>query len=308
MDRLSLLVFRSSFFNAVRSFFLGSGYLEVDTPLRLPALIPEAEILPFASEDWWLHTSPELCMKHLLAHGALQLFQICHCFRKGEQGRFHQPEFSMLEWYHVHWNYRHLMEEVEEFLSVLLHACAHFPAVQDGNALVLQDRKIPFARPFLRITVEEAFEQYAGMPVHVALQKDLFEEILVTEIEPHLGWELPVFLFDYPAELASLARKRADNPQVAERFELYIGGVEIANGFSELIDPEEQRHRFVREREKIEQQGRRTGPMPERFLEDLSLLKETAGIALGLDRLLMLFLGRMNLSDVQAIRLENFTK
>jgi lysyl-tRNA synthetase class 2 len=308
MDRLSLLAFRSSFLGAVRSFFLGAGYLEVDTPLRLPALIPEAEILPFASEDWWLQTSPELCMKRLLACGASQLFQICHCFRKGEQGRFHQPEFSMLEWYHVHWNYRHLMEEVEALLSELLRACAHFPAVQDGNSLVLQKREISFAGSFQRITVEEAFRQYAGMPVHRALAEDRFDEILVTEIEPHLGWDSPLFLVDYPAELASLARRRPDNPQVAERFELYIGGIEIANGFSELIDPKEQKHRFVREREKIEQQGRRAGPMPEEFLDDLALLRETAGIALGLDRLLMLFLGCASLGDVQAIQLENFTK
>ena len=305
---MSLLSFRSTFFRAIRDFFHAAGYLEVDTPIRLPCLIPEAEILPFASEDWWLQTSPELCMKRLLASGAPQLFQICHCFRKGEQGCLHQPEFTMLEWYHAGWDYQRLMQEVEELLGALLQDCRDFPAVRFPGALLRDGQTISLAMPWQRLSVEEAFRRHAGISPHEALQTGRFDEILVTEVEPRLGWQTPAFLYDYPVELASLARKKEDAPHLAERFELYIGGVELANGFSELIDPAEQRKRFGIEREKIRQQGRDPGPMPEAFLDDLSLLDTTAGIALGLDRLLMLFIGASSLVDIQSIRLEDFTK
>jgi len=308
MDKLSLLSHRSSFFAAVRSFFLSAGYLEVDTPVRLPTLIPEAEILPFASEEWWLQTSPELCMKRLLACGAGQLFQICHCFRKGEQGRLHQPEFSMLEWYHSGWDYRCLMDEVEALFQAVVHDCGHFPAVRKPAAIVWRGKRISLQSPWRRISVEDAFQRYAGISAHKAIRANVFDEILVTEIEPALGWDRPVFLYDYPVELASLAKRRVDDPGLAERFELYIGGIELANGFSELTDPAEQRERFGREREKIEQQGRDPGPMPEEFLADLARLGPTAGIALGLDRALMLFVDSANIGDVQAISLKNFTK
>ncbi len=308
MDRLSLLSFRSTFFHAIRSFFHAAGYLEVDTPIRLPGLIPESEIIPFVSEDWWLQTSPELCMKRLLASGAEQLFQICHCFRKGELGRLHQPEFTMLEWYHVGWDYLQLMREVEDLLLALLHECVDFPAVCFPDALCWQGREISLLPPWQRLSVEDAFLRYAGLSAREAFHSGRFDEILVVEIEPRLGWQTPTFLYDYPVELASLARKKQDAPDLAERFELYIGGVELANGFSELIDAAEQRARFCREQERIRQQGREPGPMPEAFLDDLARLAPTAGIALGLDRLLMLFLGRADVSEVQAIGLKNFTK
>jgi lysyl-tRNA synthetase class 2 len=145
------------------------------------------------------------------------------------------------------------------------------------------------------LTVAAAFERYAGVDVHETLEQGTFDEVLVTAVEPHLGKDRPVFLHDYPIVLGSLARRSPTNPGVAERFELYVAGVELANGFSELVDPKEQRQRFNQELDSIRAQGR-DAAMPEIFLADLPLLGETAGIALGVDRLCMLLLGRDTLT------------
>jgi lysyl-tRNA synthetase class 2 len=140
------------------------------------------------------------------------------------------------------------------------------------------------------LTVAEAFRRYAGVEVNEVLARGFFDEVLVTEVEPHLGQQRPVFLCDYPVELGSLARRSASNSQVAERFELYVAGVELANGFSELVDPQEQRQRFTREIARLRYAGK-DAAMPEKFLADLASVGETAGIALGLDRLFMLLMG-----------------
>jgi len=282
---------RSRLLQAVRSFFISRGYIEVDTPIRVPVPLPEVHIKPFVSEGWFLHSSPEQCMKRLLAVGYSQLFQICHCFRKEEIGRYHQTEFTMLEWYRTGWSYRELMDECAEFLRELVGAVSGLDGVRDGDALQWQGRLIPFAPPWSRLTVAEAFHAYADMTVAQALAADMFDEVLVTRIEPHLGWDTPVFLYDYPVELGSLARRKQDDDRVAERFELYIGGIEIANGFSELIDPEEQRRRFAAEMRRAQESGNPYPQLPEKFLADLANLGDTAGIALGLDRLFMLLLG-----------------
>ena len=289
---------RSDLLQAVRSFFRGREYIEVDTPIRLPVLLPETHIRPFSSEDWFLQTSPEQCMKRLLAQGCRQLFQICHCFRKEEVGRLHQSEFTLLEWYHVGWSYAELMEECEEFIRALVCSGQELPGSAGQDGLHRGDRRISLAGPWERLTVQEAFRRYARLEATEALRQDLFDELLVTEIEPHLGWERPVFLYDYPSELASLARRRANNPMVAERFELYIAGIELANGFSELIDPAEQRRRFAEEIRRSQAAGNAYSAMPERFLADLGNLGETAGVALGLDRLLMLLLGCDSVAEV----------
>lgn len=288
---------RSCLLQAIRSFFLGREYLEVDTPVRLPVLIPEAHIQPFESEDWLLQTSPEMCMKMLLAGGATQLFQICHCFRKEESGRLHQTEFSMLEWYHVGWDYFALMEECEALFGFLVEQLADFPGVKGQEAIVYRGKDISFTAPWARLTLEEAFEAYSDITLTQAQQTDCFEEVLVEQVEPHLGWDTPVFVYDYPIEMASLARPKADDPKVAERFELYVGGVELANGFSELVDPLVQQKRFVQERNIILQQGRSI-ELPEQFIDSLKQLGETAGIALGIDRLAMLLLGKEKLTQI----------
>lgn len=281
---------RSDFMAALRSFFLHHRYIEADTPVRLPVLLPEAHIAAFSSDGWWLHSSPELCMKRLLARGCDRLFQLCHCFRKEECGRLHQSEFCMLEWYRTGSDYRDLMAECEVLLAHLSQNLAHFPALRTPGQLHWQDKIIDLSPPWQRLSVHEAFRRHAGMEVEEAIARDLYEELLVSRIEPLLGEKVPVFLYDYPIAHASLARRSATNPKAAERFELYIAGMELANGFSELIDPAEQRLRFSEAIAVLRAQGREAA-MPERFLDDLAYMPAAAGIALGADRLFMLLAG-----------------
>lgn len=288
---------RSMLLHAIRCFFLDRGYLEVDTPIRLPVLIPEVNILPFTSEGWYLQTSPELCMKRLLARGCEKIFQICHCFRKEELGRYHQTEFCMLEWYQAGWDYMDLMTECEAMIRHICLSLESFDGLLSATLLQREGQTIRLASPWQRLTVEEAFERYSPVNLWEALEQGRFDELLVETVEPRLGWQMPVFLYDYPSPLASLAKKKQDRPDLAERFELYIGGLELANGFSELTDGEEQRRRFVMESEKCEQQAT-TPVLPEKFLDDLEVLGEAAGIALGVDRLLLLLLGNEHLDEV----------
>ncbi len=295
---------RSRLLQAVRSFFLSRQYLEVDTPVLLSELIPESQIVPYRCEERFLQTSPELCMKILLARGCPRLFQICHCFRKGEAGRYHRSEFTMLEWYHAGWGYGELMAEVEELVQALARE-GDFPALDDGGGLRRQGRQVDLQSPWERLTVDEAFRRYAGIPARAALADDRFDELLVTRVEPHLGWQRPVFLCDYPVELGSLARRKAEDPQLAERFELYIAGIELANGFSELTDPAEQEERFAGEIRAIRAAGR-PAAMPHRFLDTLAAMPETAGIALGFDRLLMLLSGADRIAEVLALDPESW--
>jgi len=285
---------RAVIIQALRTFFIDRGYLEVETPIRIPAPSPEAHIVPLTSEDWFLQTSPELCMKRLLAAGIPKIFQICKCFRKGERGDRHLPEFTMLEWYAAKSDYRDLMADCE---ALLRHLAA---AMGKAGMLEWQGRRIDLAPEWERITVAEAFRRYAPCTVEEALAQDRFDEMLVEYVEPHLGMVTPTFLYDYPAALGTLARLSPDDPTVAERFELYVAGLELANGFSELVDPVEQRVRFLAEQEIIRQQGRDPGPMPDPFLVELAAMPQAAGIALGVDRLVMLFAGADNIDQVVA--------
>ncbi len=266
---------------ALRRFFIERGFLEVDTPVRTPALAPEAHIEPEVSGSWFLQTSPELGMKRLLAEGCKSLFQICKCFRRGERGDRHLPEFTMLEWYRTGCDYRGLMEDCEQLLLFLADC------LEIGTTIQVGTHSVSLHPPWKRLTVAEAFQRYVEQSLDDALAAGTFDEMLCTYIEPQLGIESPVFLYDYPMALSSLARQKQTDPAVAERFELYIGGMEIANGFSELTDPAEQHRRFAKERETIRSLGRQPGPMPEPFLAALEHLQEAAGIALGVDRLAM---------------------
>ena len=268
---------RSLMMQRVRDFFYHRKYIEVDTPVRLPVLIPEAEIAPLTSEGRFLHTSPELCMKRLLARGCSRIFQICPCFRKGERGRLHQEEFTMLEWYHTGWSYTELMEECEQMIR----------QVADRKVLRRSGKTVSLQPPWERLSVNDAFRRYAGISAQEALAAGQFDLLLVEKVEPELGWNTPVFLYDYPIAAASLARPKPESPDLAERFELYIAGIEVANGFSELTDPVVQRCRFEEEIRKAHSYGRACA-IPEKFLADLENLPDCAGIALGLDRLFML--------------------
>ena len=288
---------RAALFRLTRSFFYERGFFEVDTPLRQPVFIPESTIAPLSADGQYLQTSPELCMKRLLAHGCTKIFQICPCFRKGERGRLHLEEFTMLEWYRTGADSQDLMSDCEELLRFIVLNLEPVHLSDSEKKHKKWFSKTDIASDWKRISVADAFERFSPVSLADALEKDQFDELLVEYIEPHLGVGVPTFLYDYPVKLASLAKRSDTNPQVAERFELYINGVELANGFSELTDSEEQRARFSEEITAMETQGRRGVEMPERFLDDLQNLDTAAGIALGLDRLFMLLMGYESLSE-----------
>jgi len=277
---------------AIRHCFTEKKYLEIDTPSLIPAPAPELHIDAIRAGGGFLHTSPELCMKRLLAAGYPKIFQICKCFRQGERGERHLPEFTLLEWYRAETDYLGLMDECEEMVLFALEELGLPPVLEfKGRALDLQ-------RPWLRFTVQEAFERYASAPVEQAVTSGRFDEILAFEIEPFLGFPKPVFLYQYPSALAALARLSKDASGVAERFELYAAGVELANAFSELTDAFEQRARFEMELAKRKQQGKTVYPMPEKFLRTLPFMPESAGVALGVDRLVMLLSNQKEIDPV----------
>lgn len=279
---------------ATRSFFAENGYLEVETPLRLPVPLPEAHIELFASEGWVLQPSPETCMKRLLAAGAASIFQICKCFRKAERGRRHLPEMTLLEWYAAGETHADLMACCETLVQRIARTLG------TGEVLSYQGLGIDLSPPWERLTVGEAFGRFAPIPVEAALAQNRFDEMMGLMIEPKLGQDRPVFLTEFPAEHASLARLKPDDPNVAERFELYIGGLELCNGFSELNDPAEQRQRFQAEQERMRAAGKPVHPLPEKFLAALADMPACAGNALGIDRLAMLFCDAASIDEVVA--------
>lgn len=284
------LIERARIVQTIRAFFVAHDFLEVETPQRIPVNAPELHIDAVASEDWSLQTSPELCMKRLLAAGYPQLFQLCHVWRGAERGARHLPEFTLLEWYRRDADYTALMADCEALLAVLC----------PSGRLDWQGQRFDLAPPWERLTVAEAFGRYAGCSVTEALASDRFDELMAVRIEPHLGQGRPTLLFDYPAECAALARRKPSDLAVAERFELYIGGIELANAFSELTDPQEQRERFARDEARRRAAGKAPLPLPEPFLAELSVLPAAAGIALGVDRLAMLLCDVTRLDEVVA--------
>ena len=285
---------RARILQGIRQFFIEEGYLEVETPHRIPTPAPESHIEAIPSDTWFLHTSPELCMKRLMAAGYDKIFQICRCWRERERGSLHLPEFTLLEWYQIGGDYRSLMEECED----LIRSVARTIGV--GQKIVFRGREIGLSEPWERISVKEAFRCYARTSVPKSLEKDLFDEIMVQDIEPNLGVERPTFIYDYPAERGALARLKKEDPTVAERFELYMGGLELANGFSELVDSEEQKKRFQAENENRQSNGKPIYSMPDKFLAELDDMTPSAGIALGVDRLVMVFLDSETIDDVVA--------
>jgi lysyl-tRNA synthetase class 2 len=285
---------RAGIIQAIRSYFSKEGYLEIDTPLLLPAIAPETHIEPVAAGSLFLQTSPELCMKRLIAAGYEQLFQIAHCWRDRERGRRHLPEFTMLEWYRADADYHRLMTETASLVRYLL---------RDSNSpgtISFNGEEIDIAGEWQRLTVREAFASYGGISMEEALRSDEFDLVMVERIEPELGRYRPVFLYDYPACRGALARLKESDQSVAERFELYIAGIELANGFSELIDPVEQRSRFIAESAQRHAAGALTLPLPEIFLAEMATMPPTAGIALGVDRLVMLLTGATTIDEVVA--------
>lgn len=286
---------RARIVQTIRAFFIERDFLEVETPHRIPANAPEAYIDAIESGSAVLHTSPEVAMKRLLAAGYPRLFQVCRVWRANERGSRHLPEFTLLEWYRSDSDYTALMSDCEELFATLATEAV----------LSVGSRHINLTPPFERLTLSDAFSRYASLSLKEAMAADRFEEILCNEVEPHLGETRPTFLYDYPASQAALARCCPNRPEFAERFELYIAGIELANAFSELTDPAEQRRRFVASENERRTLGKTPRPLPEPFLAELAGIDSAAGIALGVDRLVMLLTGAASIDAIVAFTPED---
>lgn len=305
---IEALRLRAGMLATIRAFFAAREVLEVETPLlaSAPVTDPHLQALscryrgPGADEgrDLYLQTSPEFAMKRLLAAGSGPVYQICKAVRDGEAGRRHNPEFTILEWYRPGWDHHRLMDEIDALLAAILGT-----------------------RPGERLSYAETFERHAGFDPHrepdralrarvAALgvrsaaglgRDDLLDLVLTHLVEPRLGHCQPSFVSDYPASQAALARVRPGDPPLAERFEVFVEGLELANGYHELTDPAAQRQRFERDLEARRAAGLPEVPVDERLLGALEHgLPDCAGVALGLDRLLMLAAGTRDIADVLA--------
>jgi len=300
--KIDALWLRANIIKAIRDFFWERGFLEVETPLLIPANAPEEHINPVVTlPSWQLQTSPEICMKRLLCSGHHKLFQISHCWRSHERGSRHLSEFTMLEWYRADCDYQTLMVDCEEMLQHIAKTCLPGKGYFEYHSAKIN----PFI-PWQRLSVQEAFLHFGQADVYDCLRKGLYEEILTSVIEPALAkFDSPVILLDYPAELAALARTKPGDNKLAERFELYLGGLELANGFSELNDPLEQRNRFEEANRLRVKIGQTVLPLPEPFLNTLATMPPSAGIALGIDRLVMLTAGADSIDEIVAFTPED---
>ncbi len=298
---LRLMKARHAAMRATRAFFDSRGFVEVETPCLVPSPGLELHLNAFevvdAGAPRWLSTSPEYQMKRLLTAGLPRIYQICKCFRKGEEGRLHQPEFTMLEWYCSFAGSDQMMRDTEELVA---HAVR---ALHQGSTRIRGRRGwIELQPPWQRLTVAEAFRRYAQLDAaEAARDEETFFRVLIEQVEPNLGRDAPVFLTGYPAAMASLARLDPNDPTVADRFEAYVDGVELCNGFGELTDPVEQRRRLAADQRARQERGKTVYPLDERFLAALEEgMPPSGGNALGMDRLVMLLLGAEHIDEVVA--------
>ena len=317
--RLENLRKRATAMAALRAFFAARDFLEVETPLlvRAPGLEVNLEAIPAGRSHGpeWLITSPEFQMKRLLAAGCERIVQVCKCFRDEESGAHHAREFTMIEWYRG-WH------DLDAIIADTEQLCAAVAMAVNGTTVVTRgSRSIDLAPPWQRITVRDAMQRWAnvtvdgdesadelrarvvaaGINVGTALAwDDVFYAAFVERVDPAIAaLSHPLLLTEWPTPLAALARRKADNPRVAERFEAYAFGLELANAFGELTDPDEQRRRFAADIDARATRGRRPVPMDERLLDALvEGLPPSAGIALGFDRLVMLVTGATQIRDV----------
>ncbi|HRF61849.1 MAG TPA: EF-P lysine aminoacylase EpmA [Candidatus Competibacter sp.] len=316
---LSVLRLRAELLAQIRAFFAARGVLEVETPALSAAAITDPHLASFKTcysgpgsqhgRPLHLHTSPEFAMKRLLAAGSGCIYQIARVFRDGEAGSRHNPEFTLLEWYRVGFDHHRLMDEVAELVGMLLAG------------------RLALAEPE-RLSYRQIFQHHLNLDPHRATVADLaacaetrnisistgmppddpdpWLDLLLTHcVEPRLGSGRLTFVHDYPASQAALARLRPDDPPVGERFELYINGIELANGFHELGDAVEQRRRFAQENAARRAAGLPIMPMDEHLLAALEFgLPDCAGVALGFDRLVMLATRKTSLAEVLAFPLD----
>ncbi|QBJ23952.1 EF-P lysine aminoacylase EpmA [Haematobacter massiliensis] len=319
-DRRPVLLARNRIQAALRGWFAAEDFVEVDLAALQISPGNEAHLHAFATQaignagetrQMYLHTSPEFAMKKLLAAGETRIAAFAHVWRNRERGALHSPEFTMLEWYRAGAPYERLMADCAEIMRLAA-------AATGASAFRFRDRTCdPFA-PLERLSVAEAFDRYAGIDLLATLHpdgqpdreamataarrigtrvaeddtwSDLLSRILVERVEPRLGLGRPTVLDRYPAVEAALARRTPDDARVAERFELYACGVELANGFGELTDAVEQRRRFIAEMDEKQRVYGERYPLDEDFLEALPHMPPASGIALGFDRLVMLATG-----------------
>ena len=326
------LLARNAAMAAIRRHFADEGFVEVETPALQVSPGMEVHLKAFATEieepfgerrrRLYLHTSPEFAMKKLLAAGEKRLFQFARVFRNGERSATHHPEFTMLEWYRAGADWTALVADCE---GILRAALAAVPPALSESTLRWRGGAADPARPFERLSVADAFRRDAGIDLFATAPdplrpdaavlaaaargngittqphdswEDVFFKIFLARIEPKLGIGHPTILHSYPASLAALARLDPADPRVAERCELFVAGLELANGFGELTDPVEQRARFKADLAMRRQLGKPLYPVDERFLEDLGQMPPSGGVALGLDRLAMLLFGAQEIREV----------
>ena len=313
------LIRRAGILRHIREWFWEHGFVEVDPPILAPWVGMEPHLTPLRTTvhdergrgvALYHHTSPEYALKKLLAAGIPDCFSLGHAFRDGEVSELHNPEFTLLEWYRRDADYTAVMEDTERLVAHLA------TRLSGGSALIYQGRQIALSPPWERITVAEAMRRWANLDIEAfpddesfreharsrghdwvrdEPREDLFYKLFISHVEPNLGSPKPVILYEYPIRFGALARQHRQRPQVAERFEAYIAGVELCNGFSELTDAVEQRERLEREQAERRKLGREVPPIDDDFLDAVAALPPCAGNALGVDRLVML------LTDEQSI-------
>jgi lysyl-tRNA synthetase class 2 len=312
---LDTLRLRAGLLATVRAFFAARGVLEVETPCLGAAAVTDPHLHSVAARlggagaggperGRYLQTSPEYAMKRLLAAGLGPIYQLARAFRDGEAGRHHNPEFTLLEWYRPGFDHHRLMDEVEELVGAVLGA----PAAERltyAEAFRSRAGVDPFADPVARLA-EAAREAAGGAVPELGEDRDAWLDLLMAvSVAPALGRGRPAFVHDFPASQAALARVREPIPEggpaVAERFELFVEGIELANGFHELADPAEQRRRFEADLARRRARGLPEPPIDERLLAALATgLPDCSGVALGFDRLVMLAAGASTLAEVVA--------
>ncbi|MFH1561526.1 MAG: amino acid--tRNA ligase-related protein [Patescibacteria group bacterium] len=286
-DTWQIFSTRAEIISKVRQFFNKQGFLEVQTPLLAPALIPESYLEVFEtklinkngkSQRAFLAPSPELWHKKLLAAGADKIFEITKSFRNTDLGgSLHNPEFTMLEWYRTEANYQSTIEDCQKLIKFLK----------------------PEISEFEKITVTQAFEKYAQIDDIFKLSDDDFNLIYVRDVEPKLGFERPTIIYNYPQQFAPLAKTSSKDQKIKERFELYINGIELADGYTELTDPEEQGRQFKKEVSVRKQNQKIQHPTDKDFLKALrSGIPNCSGVAVGLDRLIMILTNQSKIDDV----------
>lgn len=307
---------RAIIIQKIRRFFAERNVLEVDTPALSAATVTDPHLHSIGAEFreegaqhskiLYLQTSPEFAMKRLLAAGSGSIYQICKSFRNGEIGRFHNPEFTMLEWYRPGFDHHALMTEMDELLQAILAS----PKAERLSYADAFQRYLQLDPHTISVELLQNAAQQAGIQTSAELaqaDQDTWLQLLMSHvIEPQLGQSQPTFIYDFPASQAALARVRQGNPAVAERFEVYVRGIELANGFHELADAKEQEHRFKADLNKRHHLGYPSVPIDLHLLAALKAgFPDCAGVALGVDRLIMLALNAIEIQQVVSFTIEN---